>query len=435
MDAAVNPNVAVLGKSSGDALTLDPLNAAYDKWMVFAAFSGENSKFDVNAELNVTAFTYLTGIAKRDRFKDLDMMLGFFVEAGFGGYDSSLREIRGEGSTKFFGGGVLTRLNFASGFYLDTSLRMGSVSFDYKSKDIDAAFETSMPYYGAHAGIGYTYNYINNNSIDVYARMLYLTETGGKDVSLQTGEEMHLDSLASMKGRTGVKFWFNEEESHAGSIRFFIGGGYEHEFRGEVPSLSADNDDPPSLKGGTSFAEAGFSGVSGSKNWLFDVGVTGYSGVKKGVSGRLIVKYVFGRDEATPPRIVATQANEERRVVVEIETEKLYFDTGKAILKGTDEEKRDVVEKVKEELAKNPDLFVLIIGHTDATGSAKINKKLSELRADSMISLLERGGIPKKKLEKIVKSNSAPVASNATNAGRSENRRVEIVIVERGKKS
>ncbi|MGD8165026.1 OmpA family protein [Pantoea sp. FN0307] len=70
---------------------------------------------------------------------------------------------------------------------------------------------------------------------------------------------------------------------------------------------------------------------------------------------------------------------------------------------------------------------VLIVGHTDATGSASWNQKLSEQRAQSVGRILQQAGINPQKLYFQGAGSSRPLADNTTYDGRAANRRVEIV--------
>jgi len=69
-----------------------------------------------------------------------------------------------------------------------------------------------------------------------------------------------------------------------------------------------------------------------------------------------------------------------------------------------------------------------IRGYTDATGSEELNQKLSEARAESVISYLaDHAGIEKDRMMPKGFGKSRPVASNATESGRAQNRRVQVV--------
>ena len=72
--------------------------------------------------------------------------------------------------------------------------------------------------------------------------------------------------------------------------------------------------------------------------------------------------------------------------------------------------------------------LVDIVGHTDSSGGDVINQPLSERRAVSVADALIRNGIQRERLYVAGNSSRNPVASNDTPEGRSQNRRVEILI-------
>lgn len=78
-------------------------------------------------------------------------------------------------------------------------------------------------------------------------------------------------------------------------------------------------------------------------------------------------------------------------------------------------------------LKAQPQLKVYIVGHTDDTGTLAHNLALSQQRADSVVKALEGRGIAAPRLAAKGLASYAPVASNATDAGRAQNRRVELV--------
>lgn len=71
---------------------------------------------------------------------------------------------------------------------------------------------------------------------------------------------------------------------------------------------------------------------------------------------------------------------------------------------------------------------VLVVGHTDATGSDSYNQGLSERRANSARVYLLEQGVKPDRVEAVGRGESEPIASNDTAEGRQENRRVEIAI-------
>lgn len=69
---------------------------------------------------------------------------------------------------------------------------------------------------------------------------------------------------------------------------------------------------------------------------------------------------------------------------------------------------------------------VSIVGHTDSTGSLELNQNLSNRRAMSVANYLTANGVPGQRISAYGAGPSQPIASNANEAGRAQNRRVEI---------
>ncbi|PSQ63792.1 MAG: OmpA family protein [Bacteroidetes bacterium QH_1_61_8] len=71
---------------------------------------------------------------------------------------------------------------------------------------------------------------------------------------------------------------------------------------------------------------------------------------------------------------------------------------------------------------------ILIVGHTDAKGTEEYNQDLSEDRSQSAADFITRNGISSDRIRTVGKGEAEPVASNDTEEGRRQNRRVEIAI-------
>jgi len=104
----------------------------------------------------------------------------------------------------------------------------------------------------------------------------------------------------------------------------------------------------------------------------------------------------------------------------------ILFDVNKTELKTI---ARSNIESLASSLKNNPETNILIVGHTDATGTENYNLKLSERRAASVRSYIIGQGILSSRLQTEGKGEWESIADNETEAGRALNRRVEIVIV------
>jgi outer membrane protein OmpA-like peptidoglycan-associated protein len=109
----------------------------------------------------------------------------------------------------------------------------------------------------------------------------------------------------------------------------------------------------------------------------------------------------------------------------------VLFATGKADLSP---EAMRSVDKLVEFLKKYTNRNVLIEGHTDSVGSDEFNLTLSQKRADSLKEALTGKGVEEKRITTVGYGKKYPVASNDTAAGKQQNRRVEVSILNEGVK-
>ena len=88
----------------------------------------------------------------------------------------------------------------------------------------------------------------------------------------------------------------------------------------------------------------------------------------------------------------------------------------------------DNLRNLATSLQENPETEVLIVGHTDGVGSDVYNQNLSEQRASSAASILASNGVPLDRIRTSGRGEMEPVADNESEAGRQQNRRVEVAI-------
>ena len=106
--------------------------------------------------------------------------------------------------------------------------------------------------------------------------------------------------------------------------------------------------------------------------------------------------------------------------------ENITFDINSYVIKPQFGNTLDSVATV---LKTYPDSTIVVSGHTDTTGNDAINNPLSINRASSVESYLESQGISSSRITSRGFGSKQPIASNSTEAGRAQNRRVEIAII------
>ena len=106
----------------------------------------------------------------------------------------------------------------------------------------------------------------------------------------------------------------------------------------------------------------------------------------------------------------------------------ITFDSNDANIKPAFQPVLYSIAKVINEYSKT---MVQVNGYTDSTGSAATNNSLSLMRANSISNYLRLRGVNGNRIVSNGYGSSNPIASNATAAGREQNRRVEIVLINR----
>jgi len=101
------------------------------------------------------------------------------------------------------------------------------------------------------------------------------------------------------------------------------------------------------------------------------------------------------------------------------------FDTDSATIKPSF---RSVLDQVAQTLGQHQDVSANVVGHTDSTGNPNYNMQLSQRRAQSVSGYLGDRGVARNRLTAEGRGQSQPVADNGSEAGRAQNRRVEIFL-------
>ena len=107
----------------------------------------------------------------------------------------------------------------------------------------------------------------------------------------------------------------------------------------------------------------------------------------------------------------------------------ISFDVGRSEIKP---DMRPILTRFAQTLKDNSGATIRIVGHTDSTGEDSVNRPLSLGRATSARDFLVDRGVSAERIRVAGRAELEPVASNATEAGRARNRRIEIFVGEPG---
>jgi outer membrane protein OmpA-like peptidoglycan-associated protein len=108
--------------------------------------------------------------------------------------------------------------------------------------------------------------------------------------------------------------------------------------------------------------------------------------------------------------------------------EKLYFDTAKSDIRAAD---REEVSMLSAAMKQYPNSRIQIVGYADARGDASANATLGKERAESVKAALVADGTAADRIDTASGGETNPADTNATSSGQAENRRTELIVLQR----
>ena len=260
----------------------------------FGAFGGSSGsahmRYKTGSHVDSRGTAFNAGIAKKNANKSGTFTWGPFFETGHGNYDSYLDNgTHGSGSTSYTGGGIFARQEFASGCYVEGSLRTGKTEADYSSSDLGTSYSTDAPYFGAHLGVGRVLP-MHGGSLDIYGRYLY-SRTGSDSAHLATGETYDFDAVDSHRLMLGARY---TREANQLS-KWYTGAALLYEFGGEARAhFQGYSLASPSSAGASVMLEGGWKyAPTATSPFELDLGATGYLGKQQGLTFHAGINYVF----------------------------------------------------------------------------------------------------------------------------------------------
>jgi len=146
------------------------------------------------------------------------------------------------------------------------------------------------------------------------------------------------------------------------------------------------------------------------------------------LSGAAIGHYQDQQERALRERVANTGIGVERdgdNIILNL-PDNVTFDFNKTTLKP---QFYPALSRAANTLAEYNQTIVEVVGHTDSVGSDEVNNRISRQRAEAVANYLSNQGVQRERLEILGAGKRYPIADNSTDAGRAQNRRVEIRVV------
>jgi outer membrane protein OmpA-like peptidoglycan-associated protein len=148
---------------------------------------------------------------------------------------------------------------------------------------------------------------------------------------------------------------------------------------------------------------------------------------EKAVDKSFLFSVISNHPELLQGKAIETKYAEQITEAVSSKSYKIEFETGSATIKPGSYK---LLDEIFESAVVAEGLKLGVYGHTDNQGSDEVNIPLSQKRAESVKSYLLKKGLKQNQIEAKGYGAEKPIADNSTEAGRSKNRRVEIVLGE-----
>ncbi|MBO4853302.1 MAG: AIDA repeat-containing protein, partial [Schwartzia sp.] len=268
-------------------------NVGADGIATFAKLGGGSVRQETGSHVDVRTWNAILALGHKNEQAKSTFEYGAFFEYGSGNYTTHEENtLRGDGSLRYTGGGLLAKWTNDHGLYVEGSFRAGSVRDDASNVLHDDAntysYKTNAGYIGAHIGVGKEFTLVDGNTLDVYGKYYHSRRNG---VSFNAGGNAYdLDAVTSRVLSVGARYTMKREKWN-----FYGGLAYEYEFGGLATGTVDGNAIRSADVGGGSFrAEIGATMQPDKDSpWQLDLNLAGFAGKKEGFSGGVSVAFLF----------------------------------------------------------------------------------------------------------------------------------------------
>ncbi|MDR1856626.1 MAG: autotransporter outer membrane beta-barrel domain-containing protein, partial [Desulfovibrio sp.] len=269
----------------------------------FGGMDGGRSRYDTGSHIDLLGQNVLAGIGVGGDTPIGRLSLGAFFDMGTGTYRShndfpNANPVDGKGNASYWGGGVLVRLDNSYGLHFEGIGRYGRGRLHFETDDIEymktkASFDTDADYYGAIAGLGWSFAIPGTDGkakMDLGAKALW-TQLKPNATTVH-GEELHFEDAYSLRLRVGGRLGY----AFSDRVTAYAGAYFEREFEGDQKArINGRFVETPSLRGDTGIGEIGLTvrPLPGEIPLFLDIGVQGFTGKRTGLAGNIQIRFEY----------------------------------------------------------------------------------------------------------------------------------------------
>ena len=260
---------------------------------IIASVGGGHMHQETGSHVTSNTWNGVLGIGGKRAVKSGTWQYAAFAEHGRANLTLHSDTGRGEGTSKYTGGGLLAKWQSRHDVYVEGSIRAGRMHDTASDLLYDEAtgqsygYDVHANYIGGHVGLGKVFRYNNGRSLDVYGKYFHMKRDG---VSFEAEGHYDLDSVTSSVLRVGARYGATDKKWN-----WYGGLAYEYEFDGKATGR-ADGAEirAASIKGGSVRGELGLRmEATKTSPWKADIRLTGYAGKRRGIGGNVSVAYTF----------------------------------------------------------------------------------------------------------------------------------------------
>ena len=259
---------------------------------------------------------------------------------------------------------------------------------------------------------------------DVENMIIALAQAGDQVRSFNDAKEFAAKVSAAVYNEQDAAYWLKYyngiEETDLQGLKVNLGGSMVFNLQDMANTYGLGNDKVDRYK-------AVYNTFGNLMVKMYPALMPTFMPYEKAVDKSFLFSVISNHPELLEGKAIQTTYASEITSKVSSKSYSIEFETGSANIKSASYK---LLDEIRESAIVAEGLKLGVYGHTDNSGSDAVNIPLSEKRADAVKAYLLKTGLPDNRMEAKGFGAAQPIADNATEAGKSQNRRVEIVLGE-----